>query len=167
MKSSRLLNFLLCFGFISTSTISYADAPLTVSTIDSSPVSELWINPGFYTYHFQSSNRFNNINLGWGGEYRYSTTSSFVLGKFHNSDWGKSDYIGWYWRPFQIGSLSFGAEIGAINGYPKMQNGSWFPMVVPVASFENKYMGANFVFVPSYNDQLHGGISIQFKLKVY
>jgi hypothetical protein len=167
MRSSRLLDIFFSLGLTLTSAISLAEGMPGFSANDSTPISELWLNPGFYTYHSQSSTRFNSNNLGWGGEYRYSTHSSIVLGEFHNSDWGTSNYAGWYWRPFRIGPISFGAEIGAIDGYPKMQNGNWFPIVVPVASFENKYLGANFVFVPSYKDQLHGGVSLQFKVKVY
>jgi hypothetical protein len=167
MKSKFVLNVLSASGFVFIAAVSHADTSFTFSTVNSTPISELWLNPGFYTYHFQSTNRFNNINLGFGGEYRYSTTSSIVMGNFHNSDWQTSDYVGWYWRPFQIGSVSFGTEIGAVDGYPKMLNSNWFPVAVPVASFENKYLGANFIFVPSYTDQLHGGISIQIKLKVY
>ena len=167
MKSKTFLKFLFSLSLTLTSSISYADDSLVLSTVDTIPISELWLNSGFYTYHFQSRNRFNNINFGFGGEYRYSTTSSIVLGEFHNSDWGATNYVGWYWRPLAIGSINLGAEFGAIDGYPKMQNGNWFPVAVPVASYENKYIGANFVFVPSYKDQLHGGISIQLKLKVY
>ncbi len=167
MKPSFLLNPFLGLGLAIISSMSHADTSPTLSAVDSAPISEFWLNPGFFTYHFQSTNRFNNVNWGVGGEYRFSTTSSMVAGEFHNSDWGTSDYFGWYWRPLQIGSVSLGAEIGAIDGYPKMQSGNWFPVAVPVASFENKFMGANFVFVPSYKDQLHGGLSIQFKVKVY
>jgi hypothetical protein len=167
MKAKYFLNALSGLGFAFISLICHADAPLTFSTVDSAAISEIWLNPGFFTYHFQSTNRFNNVNWGVGGEYRYSTTASIVAGEFHNSDWGTSDYVGCYWRPFKLGSISFGAEIGAIDGYPKMQNSNWFPVAVPVASFENKYVGANFVFVPSYKDQLHGGLSIQLKVKIY
>jgi hypothetical protein len=39
--------------------------------------------------------------------------------------------------------------------------------VIPTASFEYKYVGANLLFVPSYKDRLHGAISLQLKFRVF
>jgi hypothetical protein len=167
MKLNSFYNLVLSLGLILTSSVSFADDAVNFSTIEETRLRELWLNAGFYTYHFQTASGFNNNNLGMGGEYRYSTTSSIVLGEFRNSDWKTSDYAGWYWRPFAFGAVSVGAVFGGIEGYPKMLNGGWFPVAVPVVSFENKFIGANIVCVPSYKDQLHGGLSLQFKIKVF
>jgi hypothetical protein len=166
MKSRGLLNTLICVSLTLFSSTSIADSWADISNIESTPVSELWLNAGFFTYHFQSNLQLNDNNLGFGAEYRYSTTSSIVLGEFHNSDWGTSDYAGWYWRPLAIGSVSLGAEMGVIDGYPKFSNGSWFPVLIPLASYEYKNIGANIIVIPNYKQQMHGGISLQFKVKL-
>jgi len=44
------------------------------------PASEFWINGGLLSRHFQTDKGLNNQNWGWGGEYRYSTTSAVTLG---------------------------------------------------------------------------------------
>jgi len=158
---------LVCIVLASFSVISAADPTGFFSIVEPKPISELWLNPGFYTYHFQSDQGFNNNNLGFGGEYRYSTTSAIVAGGFHNSDWKTSDYAGWFWRPLAVGPVSLGAVVGGIDGYSRISNGGWFPVALPVASLEYKNIGANMLFVPSYKEQLHGGLSLQLKVKVY
>src|SRR4030067_3244158 len=92
---------------------------------ESKPVSELWLNPGFYSYHFQRKKGFNNSNFGLGGEYRYSTTGSVTLGVFENSDRQTSRYAGWYWQPRGLGPARLGEIAGAIDGVP-LGNGGGF-----------------------------------------
>jgi len=146
---------------------SAAETSDIISIAESKPISELWLNPGFYSYHFQTDKGLNNSNFGLGGEYRYTTTSSVMLGFFDNSDNQTSRYIGWFWQPLESGPFHIGAVIGAIDGYPNMLDGGWFVAVIPAASFQYKYIGANLMFVPSYKDRLYGAISLQLKLRVY
>lgn len=164
MPFDYLLKTMACIGLAA---ISFASSADTFSIIEPKPVSELWLNPGFYSYHFQKNKGLNDSNFGLGGEYRYSTVSSVALGVFDNSDRQTSRYAGWYWQPLGVGAARFGAVVGAIDGYPKMQNGGWFLAVIPTASIEYKNIGANLMFVPSYKDRLYGAISLQLKLKVF
>jgi len=145
---------------------SFAETWSDISIVGKNPSNEFWANAGFYTYHFKSNVRLNDNNLGLGGEYRYSTTCAIVFGQFHNSDWKTSNYVGWYWRPLAIGQVGLGAELGGIDGYSKVYNGGWFPVVAPVVSYEYKNIGANVIVIPSYKEQLHGGISLQLKVKL-
>lgn len=147
--------------------VSAAETPGFISIAESKPVSELWLNPGFYSYHFQKDKGLNNSNFGIGGEYRYSTVGSVTLGIFDNSDRQTSRYAGWYWQPLASGPVRIGAVVGAIDGYPHMLNGGWFIAVIPTASFEYKNIGANLLFVPSYKDGLHGAISLQLKFRLF
>jgi hypothetical protein len=149
------------------SSVSAAETSDIISIGESKPISELWLNPGFYSYHFQKDKGFNNSNFGLGGEYRYTKTSSVMLGFFDNSDNQTSRYIGWFWQPLESGPFHIGAVVGAIDGYPNMLDGGWFIAVIPTASFEYKRIGANLLFVPSYKDRLYGAISLQLKLRVY
>ena len=68
------------------SNTAQADTWDSFKFIDSKPNSEVWLNPGFYSYHFESDLNLNNNNLGFGAEYRYATIHSVTAGRFNNSD---------------------------------------------------------------------------------
>lgn len=135
--------------------------------IEAKPLNEVWLNPGFYSYHFEKDLNLNNNNLGFGMEYRYSSVNSITAGRFHNSDRQISSYAAWYWQPLELGSIRLGALVGAIDGYPKAGNGDWFPMALPVASYEYKNIGISLTAVPTYKDVVHGSLTLQLKLKAY
>jgi hypothetical protein len=129
-------------------------------------VSEVWINPGFATVHFDSDKGLTGKNYGLGAEYRWSKDMSATVGRFRNSDREMSNYAGLYYQPWQVGPFKVGAVVAAFDGYPKMRNGSWFPALIPVATVEGERVGLNIGFIPSYKDRLYGGISFQLKLKI-
>jgi hypothetical protein len=139
----------------------------TFTFIDAEPRSELWLNAGFFSHHFQQTAGFNNRNLGFGGEYRYSTVSAITAGEFYNSDRRTSHYVGWYWQPVQIGVVRAGLVTGGFDGYPMMQNGGWFVAAIPMLSVEYPRIGANLAIVPSYQNRLHGALSLQLKVKLF
>ena len=134
--------------------------------IESQPRSDLWVNPGFYSYHFDRDEGLDNTNPGIGAEYRFSTVASATVGRFHNSDRAISNYAGIYYQPFSLGPLRLGAVVGAFDGYPKQRDGGWFPALIPVVSVEYQRVGVNFASVPSYKDRLQGALTIQLKFKL-
>ncbi|NGZ87009.1 hypothetical protein [Duganella aceris] len=136
-------------------------------TIESAPLKEVWLNGGFYSYHFQRDKNLNDSNPGLGAEYRFSTVASVTAGRFYNSDRAYSNYLGLYYQPFKVGPVRLGAVVGGFDGYPKMRDGGWFPAIIPTASFEYERVGVNVAIVPSYKDRLYGAISVQLKLKVF
>lgn len=167
-RTCRLVFKTIVFiGLVSVPTISSAETSGYFAIVESEPTKELWLNPGFYSFHFQKNKGLNNRNLGLGGEYRYSTVSSFTLGVFDNSDRQTSRYAGWYWQPLGLGTVRIGAVFGAIDGYPNMLKGGWFLAVIPAASIEYNNFGVNLLFMPSYKDRLYGAISLQLKLRVF
>ena len=133
----------------------------------SKPINEVWLNPGFYSYHWQRDQGLNGDNYGFGGEYRFSTVLSATAGEFYNSDRDHSKYLGVYYQPISIGPVRFGAALGGFDGYPKMRDGGWFLAAIPVASYEYERVGLNLSFVPSYKDRLYGALTFQVKLKVF
>lgn len=155
--------FLLGAAFAALSCPALAD---TFTTIENKPLSELWVNPGFYSYHFQRDKGFDDTNPGFGAEYRFSTVASVTAGRFHNSDRQMSNYAGVYYQPWSIGPVRLGAVIGAFDGYPKMRDGGWFLAAIPVVSVEYQRVGVNFAIVPTYKERLHGAISVQLKFKL-
>ena len=148
-------------------TAAHAEPNQLFEIIDRKPLNEVWLNAGFYSYHFQRDKVLNDRNPGAGVEYRFSSVSSLTAGRFYNSDRKYSNYAGVYYQPIAIGSVRLGAVVGAFNGYPKARNGGWFLAAIPVASFEYPRFGVNLTIVPSYKDRLYGAVSVQLKLKVF
>lgn len=132
----------------------------------SGPIQSIWINPGFFTRHFERDKGLKENNYGLGVQVALSQTHSVIAGEFRNSDDACSRYLAWIWQPYQIGPARLGLLAGGIDGYPRMKNGGGFPVVIPVVSFEYKSVGVNFTVVPGYQDKLHGAVAMQFKLRV-
>lgn len=139
----------------------------TIQTIDFKPLDEVWLNAGFYSYHFERDKDLDDNGYGPGVEYRYSSTHSVTAGRFRNSDRQASRYAAWLFQPYRWENVRLGLLFGVIDGYPKVADGDWFPLVLPVASFEYKAVGFNFTAVPTYRDMLHGSLSLQLKFKIY
>jgi len=146
---------------------SHAAGADTFEVIASQPLQQVWLNAGFYSYHFDRGQGLNDSNPGLGAEYRFSTVASATAGRFYNSDRQYSNYVGVYYQPFRIGPVRLGAVVGAFDGYPNMRDGGWFPAAIPTASFEYKSVGVNVAVVPKYKDRLYGALSVQLKLKVF
>jgi hypothetical protein len=128
--------------------------------------SELWLNVGMLSRHFDRAADFNELNLGLGGEYRLSSSTALTAGFFRNSNRRRSHYLGWYWQPLRLGPLRLGAAFGALDGYPRMWDGHWFPVAIPALSAESGRFGANLLLIPGYKDRLDGALSLQLKWRV-
>ena len=135
--------------------------------IDADPKSELWIDSGFATYHFDRDKNLNGGNRGLAFEYRFSGTMAAAAGRFVNSDRFYSNYAGVIWQPYALGPVRLGAAIAAFDGYPKMRDRGWFPAVIPTFTYEYQRVGVNVGVIPSYKDRLYGGISVQLKFKLF
>lgn len=154
------------FGTMFVSLLNITNAYAEV-LVEPRSLSEFWLNPGFYSYHFQKDIGLNNVNEGLGIEYRYSSVSAVTAGYFRNSDWQTSRYAGWYWQPLALGPARIGAVFGVLDGYPRMNNGGGFIAGIPTISVEYKSIGANLMLIPTYEDRLHGALSLQIKLKIF
>ena len=127
--------------------------------------SRLWLNAGFYSAHFDTGKGLRNANPGLGFEYRLDDTWSATAGRFINSDNAHSSYIGAYFQPWRVAGAKLGVVGGVFNGYPKAFNGSWFPAVIPVATWEGQQFGLNVALVPPLKDRLYGAVSFQLKFR--
>lgn len=152
--------FIFCFP-------AHAQQNRGFGIIENQPLAETWLNPGFYSWHFQRDKNLNDSNPGLGVEYRFSTVASVTAGRFYNSDRRYSNYAGIYYQPFSLGPLRLGAAVGAFDGYPKMRNGGWFLAAIPAVSVEYRRIGLNLGIIPTYKDRLYGALSFQLKLKVF
>ena len=141
---------------------------IALAVVAAAPVAlaDVWVNPGFYSYHLQRDHGFNNVNTGLGFEASLTDTYSVTGGFFHNSDRETSRYVGLYVMPFKLGAVKAGAAIGAFDGYPKMRDGGWFPAIVPTVAFEGPRLGLNVSLIPTIGDKLHGAVTFQIKYKL-
>ena len=144
-----------------------AQADDLFTKIAADPKSELWIDSGFATYHFDRDKNLNGGNRGVGVEYRFSGTMAAAAGRFVNSDRYYSNYAGVLWQPYALGTVRLGAAIAAFDGYPKMRDRGWFPAVIPTFTYEYERVGLNVGVIPTYKDRLYGGISVQLKVKLF
>ena len=129
--------------------------------------SELWLDTGFATYHFEGDKNLNGQNPGVGIEYRFSDVAAVTAGRFFNSDRQHSKYAGVFYQPWSLGGVKLGAVVGAFDGYPNMRDGGWFPALIPAMTYEYQRVGVNLAVIPTYKNRLHGGISLQLKFRLF
>ncbi len=144
-----------------------AYAPASAQEAKSAQPHAVWLDTGFATYHFESDRKLNGRNPGVGGEYRFTDTMAATAGRFYNSDRKYSRYAGLYYQPWTLGGVKLGAVAGAFDGYPKMRDGGLFLALIPAATYEYKRVGVNVALIPKYKNRLHGGISVQLKVKLW
>ena len=127
---------------------------------------QLWLNAGMQSYHYDNDPHLNNNNIGFGAEYVFSTVASATLGGYKNSNSKHSNYAGIYYHPLSAGPIQLGFVGAVINGYEGVNKNGYFPALIPAASFEKGWFGANLLFIPSVGDKIKGVISLQLNLKV-
>lgn len=128
-------------------------------------ISQVWINPGFYSLHFDRNKGLEDFNPGIGIEWPIDKTFSATAGRFRNSDREYSNYIGLYVMPFEFHGVKLGAVVGGFDGYQMTNNGGWFPALIPTAAIEGRHWGLNIAIIPSIKNKLYGAISFQLKYR--
>ena len=129
------------------------------------PLSQVWVNPGFYSVHFDRDAGLRDGNPGLGFEWPVSPMVSLTAGRFRNSNSAMSNYVGAYVMPWSLGHWRFGAVVGGFDGYPNAFNGGWFPALIPVVAYEHGHFGLNVGIVPTISNRLYGAISLQLKFR--
>jgi len=160
----KLAYIALCLT--ATSNIAQAGSDLAEAFANPTQPKAVWLNAGFYTLHFDHDKGLRNANAGLGLEWTLNDTYSLTVGGFKNSDHQHSNYIGMYVMPWRWESFKLGAVVGTFDGYPRANQGGWFPALVPMVSFEGERWGLNTAIIPSVKDKLYGGISFQLKYKL-
>ena len=132
---------------------------------------QVWLNPGIYSQHFDSSKGLRNSNIGFGAEVKVAADHRVMAGTFINSNNQRSRYgayewlpLHWQWKGLQIGT---GVVVGAFDGYPNYRNGGWFVAPVPVLAIEGESMGVNLTLIPTVANRFDGALALQFKLRVW
>lgn len=132
---------------------------------------QVWLNPGIYSQHFDSSKGLRNDNIGFGAELMPANDHVLMAGSFINSNRARTHYGAYEWRPlhWQLAGLNIGAGIavGAFDGYPNYRQGGWFVAPLPLLSIEGKTFGANIALIPTIANRFDGAIAIQVKMRVW
>ncbi len=132
---------------------------------------QVWLNPGIYSQHFDSSKHLRNNNIGIGAEVFLTPDHGLMAGSFINSNRARTHYAGYQWRPlhWQVSGLNvgLGLAVSAFDGYPNYRNGAWFVAPLPLLSVEGKTFGANFAIIPTVANRFDGAFAVQVKLKVW
>jgi hypothetical protein len=153
---------LIC-GFLAGMSGAYAE--------DVQPSRQFWLNPGFFSWHFDRTQDFKEDNWGVGVEVVLAPDHAVMAGTFINSDRERSRYGAYQWRPLHWQphgiNVSAGIALGVFDGYPKMNNGGWFIGLLPLLAVEGKRVGANFSLVPTIKDKVDGAVVLQIKLRVW
>jgi hypothetical protein len=164
---SKLKHLLFASTFLIICGTSIANSYGPFEVLESNPKSELWINPGLVSYHFDQKKDFNAVNYGIGAEYKFSSTASLTAGQYHNSYHNLTHYIGAFWQPVRVGPVQMGLVIGGFNGYTNTNNGGWFPALMPAFSMESQWIGLNILVIPSIQNHIAGSVAFQVKFKVF
>ena len=103
---------------------------------------QVWLNPGIYSHHFDSSKGLRNNNIGFGAEVMLANDHVLMAGSFINSNRARTHFAAYEWRPlhwrFSGVNVSAGIALGAFDGYPNYRNGAWFVAPLPLLSIEGK-----------------------------
>jgi hypothetical protein len=143
----------------------------SVHAADSEFPTQVWLNPGFYSYHFDRDKDLRENNIGLGVEVLLAPDHGLMAGTFMNSRDERSYYAAYQWRPLHWQTaharISAGIAVAAIDGYPTYRDGGWFLSLLPLLSIEGSRIGVNFSIVPNVEDRIDGAIAVQIKLRVW
>jgi len=132
---------------------------------------QVWINPGIYSQHFDSSKGLRNNNIGFGVEASLARDHVVMAGSYINSNRARTHFAGYEWRPlhWRVSGLDVGAGVvlGAWDGYPNYRNGAWFVAPLPMLSIEGRKLGANIALIPTVANRFDGALAVQIKLRVW
>jgi hypothetical protein len=135
--------------------------------------SHLWLSSGFWSHHTRRADRYQQNNTGAGIEWHGAGAwQDFQVnaGHYRNSRNRPSNYLQVGWMPLQLSlpagfELSGGASVGAVNGYPRMKGGGYFPTFVPALSLQWQRLGMNLVYIPSVGT-VDGAFALQLKVRL-
>ena len=121
----------------------------------------VWVMSGMWSVHpNEDYYHYNQKNSGWGLAYEdHDHDHTYIVGDYFNSVRQDSKYIGMIHDPWSVGPVRFGYMAGLISGYSTSPR--YIPVAAPMASYEYRGIGLNFVWVPSVV------VAVQLKVKVW
>lgn len=132
---------------------------------------QVWISPGIYSLHFDSSKNLRNDNVGLSAEVTFAKNHALMGGSYINSNRARTTFAAYEWRPWHWSvaglELHAGVALGAFDGYPNYRNGGYFLAPLPLVSIEGRYVGVNLSVIPTIRNRLDGALAVQFKFRVW
>jgi hypothetical protein len=134
---------------------------------------QLWLDSGFLSHHVQHRGRYNEHNDGLGLEWHFGSGDwQLDAGHYRNSLRQGSNYLQLGWTPLKAElpwrmQARLGASVGAVDGYPSVRHGGWFPTLVPVLSLEGSRVGVNLVYIPTVGKRVDGAYAVQLKFRAF
>ncbi len=145
--------------------MAWCAVPLAWANEAPATASNVWVNVGGISTHFNRDRNYNENNVGAGVEIQLQPDLAWIAGAFSNSVHRTTAYTGVNWQPYTLGEWKLGAAIGVMNGYPGTANGGVFFAALPIATLEGKQFGINVGFIPSVGT-LDGALAVQFKFRI-
>jgi hypothetical protein len=140
---------------------------VTLFVQNSCEASELWINTGAVSRHFDRAKQFNEVHPGLGVEWRANEDLSVMAGFHKNSLNLRSRYASVQYQPLHIAGIKFGVSAGLLDGYPLKKDGGAFFAAIPMATWEGKTFGFNVGVIPNIPKQhVDGAVVVQFKWRI-
>jgi hypothetical protein len=133
------------------------------------PGLQIWITPGMISDHGNEERDYNEKNTGFGVEAFITPRHGLIAGRFENSNYEQSRYLGYHWRPLQIPlgplRLSGGVALALIDGYSDVNDGGTFPSILPSVSAEFWRLGAHLIYVP--NPEHSGAVALLLRFRLW
>lgn len=138
--------------------------------------SEAWMQLGGVSHHFEEqSYEFNENNSGIGLLFEVAKYT-ISLGKYLNSVekvspiWSNYLILGRNWITYKNhhlydSQISLGTLVGAVDGY-KINDGHPLPFGAFQASYTNKWVGVDLVYVPKVIKSASSVLSLQFRISL-
>jgi hypothetical protein len=151
------------------SLLAFALLLSTAAAAQDEPGLQIWITPGMISDHGNEERDYNEKNAGFGVEAFITPRHGLIAGKFENSNFEHSRYLGYHWRPLQVPlgglRLSGGFAFALIDGYSDVNDGGTFPIILPALSAEYWRLGAHLIYVA--NPQHSGAIALLFRFRLW
>jgi hypothetical protein len=130
---------------------------------------QVWLNPGSFSHHFKDDREYREKNYGLGVEAFITPRHGLTAGAFMNSNDERSRYVGYHWRPLQVGPsrlrFSAGLVLALVDGYSDIRDGDTFPTAAPSLSLEYRALGMHLLLLPRADHS--GALALQFRLRVW
>ena len=132
---------------------------------------QVWISPGIYSQHFDSSKQLRNDNVGLNVEVVFAKNHALMGGSYINRNRARTTFAAYEWRPWHWNAagleLHAGVALGAFDGYPNYRNGGYFLAPLPLLAIEGRHVGVNLSIIPTIRNRLDGAVAVQFKFRVW
>lgn len=116
-----------------------------------------YLQLGGWSKHFQNNQSYNESHNTAGFEVEFDTQTKSTYGllftTFENSHWASSRQVAVSakrcFQPFAFSKGCLGFTAGFIDGYHKINEGNFFPALIPKLNFEYRKVGVDFLCVPA------------------